>query len=72
LPFPRDVGWWIAPAHRGVAAAEMLDYYELWADQRNATFACMAAMEANPRAGRIYERRGYQKAETHYLKRLAD
>lgn len=70
ISFARDFGWWIDPGHRGIAAAEMLDAFELWADQHNATFACMAAMEANPRAGRIYERRGYQKTETHYLKRL--
>jgi hypothetical protein len=70
ISFARDFGWWIDPGHRGVAAMEMMDAFELWADQRNATFCCMAAMEANPRAGRIYERRGYARTETHYLKRL--
>lgn len=71
ISFARDFGWWIDPDHRGVAASLMLDEFEIWADSRNATFAGMAAMEANPRAGRIYERRGYVKTETHYLKRLA-
>lgn len=73
VSFARDFGWWIDPGHRGVSAAAgaMLEAFELWADSRHATFAGMAAMEANPRAGRIYERRGYFKAETHYLKRLA-
>lgn len=71
ISFARDFGWWIDPNHRGVAASDMLDAFELWADSRNATFAGLAAMEANPRAGRIYERRGYIKTETHYLKRLA-
>lgn len=71
ISFARDFGWWIDPSARGRAAAEMLDAFEVWADSRNATFAGMAAMETNPRAGRIYERRGYVKTETHYLKRLA-
>lgn len=70
ISFARDFGWWIDPGARGRAASQMLDAFELWADSRNATFAGMAAMEANPRAGRIYERRGYVKTETHYLKRL--
>ncbi|WMT90165.1 GNAT family N-acetyltransferase [Pelagibacterium sp. H642] len=70
IAFARDFGWWIDPGHRGRAAGEMLEAFELWAEQRNATFAGMAAMEANPRAGRIYERRGYVKTETHYYKRL--
>ncbi len=70
ISFARDFGWWIDPSARGRAASQMLDAFELWADSRNATFAGMAAMEANPRAGRIYERRGYVKTEIHYLKRL--
>ncbi|GGA63960.1 GNAT family N-acetyltransferase [Pelagibacterium lentulum] len=72
ISFARDFGWWIDPAHRGMAANDMLDAFELWAGQRSATFAGMAAMEANPRAGRLYERRGYLKTETHYYKRLVD
>ena len=71
IRFARDFGWWIDPDARGLASAEMLDAFECWADSRNATFAGMAAMEANPRAGRIYERRGYVKTETHYYKRLS-
>lgn len=72
ISFARDFGWWIDPDHRGLAAIAMLDLFERWASERNATFAGMAAMEANPRAGRIYERRGYVKTETHYYKRLAE
>lgn len=76
VSFARDFGWWIDVDHRGTGAAgtgaaEMLDEFELWADQRNATFVDMAAMEANPRAGRIYERRGYVKTETHFVKHMA-
>jgi len=71
ISFARDFGWWIDPSARGRAATEMLDLFECWADGRNATFAGMAAMEVNARAGRIYERRGYVKTETHYYKRLA-
>jgi len=72
ISFARDFGWWIDPSHRGFAANDMLDRFEQWARQRDATFAGLAAMEANPRAGRLFERRSYVKTETHYLKRLAD
>lgn len=66
-----EVIWWIDPEHRGAAGRAMLDAYEAWATEQGASFVGMAALAAAPRAGVIYERRGYQAAETHYLKPLA-
>jgi GNAT superfamily N-acetyltransferase len=68
--YAAEVVWWIDPAHRGQGAAEMLDAYEAWASEKGCAFASMAALAAAPRAGRIYERRGYVPAEIHYLKPL--
>lgn len=62
--------WWIDPAHRGSAAARMLDAYEKWAVAQGCTFVGMAGMGNDPAVGALYQRRGYRVAETHYLKPL--
>ena len=66
----KETVWWIDPDHRGVAADDMLVAYEAWATGRGATVAGMAALSCAPRAGRLYERRGYAAVETHFLKAL--
>ncbi len=65
-----EVVWWIEPEHRGKAANDMLAAYEAWAKDNGAGFVGMAALEAAPRAGVIYRRRGYVPAETHFIKAL--
>lgn len=68
--FAMETVWWIDPAARGGAAGAMLDAYEAWAKEQGCAFVGMAALATFPRAGAIYERRGYREAETHYLKLL--
>ena len=65
-----EVVWWIEPEHRGKAASAMLAAYEAWAVQQGCAFVGMAALEAAPRAGVIYRRRGYEPVETHFIKAL--
>jgi hypothetical protein len=60
--------WWIDPAHRGRSAIEMLDAYENWAHAKGCSFAGMAGMDDDPVIARLYQRRGYRRAETHFLK----
>lgn len=60
--------WWIDPAHRGRSAFAMLDAYEAWAHGKRCSFAGMAGMGDDPVIAKLYERRGYVKAETHFLK----
>lgn len=72
ISFARDFGLWIDPDARGRAANSMIDMFEAWAAEHNATFSGLAAMEVNARAGRFFERRGYVKTETHYYKPLAE
>jgi GNAT superfamily N-acetyltransferase len=63
--------WWIDPAHRGgTAAPRMLDAYETWAANRGCAFAGMAGMGDDPVVMKLYQRRGYRRAETHCLKAL--
>ena len=66
----KEMAWWIEPAHRGRVAARMLDIYERWAHLRNCRFAGMVGMGEDPEIAKLYRRRGYGGAETHYLKAL--
>lgn len=68
----RETLWWIDPAHRGgTAAPRMLDVYEKWAAAQGCQFVGMAGMGDDPVVAKLYQRRGYRVAETHYLKPLA-
>ena len=71
VKYAAEVVWWIDPKYRGGSASEMLAMYEAWAVERGCAFVSMAALAAAPRAGIIYRRRGYEPAETHFLKPLA-
>jgi hypothetical protein len=66
----RETLWWIEPDHRGLAAVKMLDAYESWARAEGCDYAGMAGMGSDPDVGRLYVRRRYSVAETHYLKAL--
>lgn len=67
--FAQERLWWIDPEHRGgSAAARMLDAYERWAfEQQGCHFVGMAGMGDDPSVARLYERRGYVRAETNFL-----
>jgi hypothetical protein len=62
--------WWIDPKHRGSAAPRMLDAYETWAREQHCAFAGMAGMGEDPDVAKLYVRRGYRVAETHFLKAI--
>lgn len=66
----KETLWWIDPAHRGRGAIKMLNAYEAWADGKGCDFVGMAGMGSDPEVSKLYERRGYRVAETHYLKPL--
>lgn len=67
----RETVWWIEPAYRGRSAIQMIDAYEAWAfNEQGCHFAGMAGMGGDPVVAKLYERRGYRRAETHFLKRL--
>lgn len=68
----KDTAWWIEEGCRGRISIVngMLDAYESWARSRGCTYSGMAGMGKDPKVGRLYERRGYIAAETHYLKKL--
>lgn len=63
----KETVWYISPAGRGSSALRMLDAYEDWARAQGCVTIGMAALATND-VSRIYERKGYSPAETHYLK----
>lgn len=67
----KETLWWIDPSHRGgTAAVRMLDVYETWAKERGCAYAGMAGMGNEPHVAKLYERRKYIHAESHFLKTL--
>lgn len=65
----KETAWYIAPGARGRAAIRMLDAYEAWAREQGCTTIGMASLASND-VSKIYERRGYAPAETHFVKAL--
>lgn len=65
----KETCWYIAPSGRGRSALQMLDAYEAWAREQGCTTIGMASLASND-VSKIYERRGYAPAETHFVKAL--
>lgn len=65
----KETVWYIAPKARGRSALQMLDAYEAWARVQGCVTIGMASLATND-VSRIYERRGYAPAETHFVKSL--
>lgn len=65
----KETVWYIAPKARGRSALQMLDAYEAWAQEQGCTMIGMASLASND-VSKIYDRRGYAAAETHFVKAL--
>lgn len=66
----RETVWWIEPEYRGLAAVRMLAAFEDWAREQDCEFGGMVGMGATPDVAKLYLRRGYRQAETHFLMAL--
>jgi GNAT superfamily N-acetyltransferase len=62
--------FWIDPAYRGRGALLMLNSYEAWACEQGCAFANMVGLGCDPATSGLYERRGYQPVECHFMKPL--
>jgi hypothetical protein len=65
----KETVWFVTPLARGRGAITMLDAYEKWARSVSCVSAGMASLSTND-VSKIYERRGYAAAETHFMKPL--
>lgn len=67
--YAKETVWYVSEAARGRGAFKMLDAYEAWAREQGCTAIGMASLATND-VSKIYERRGYAPAETHFIKPL--
>ena len=65
----KETVWFIAPSARGRSDLAMLDAYEAWAKSIGCVAIGMAALASND-VSKLYIRRGYAPAETHFLKTI--
>lgn len=65
----KETVWFVTTMARGRGAVGMLDAYEDWARSAGCVSAGMASLATND-VSKIYERRGYAAAETHFMKPL--
>lgn len=65
----KETVWYIDPSARGRAALSMLSAYEEWARSKGCVKVGMASLAIND-VSKIYERKGYSKVETHFIKNL--
>jgi GNAT superfamily N-acetyltransferase len=67
-----EIAWWVEPEYRrGLAGTRLLRALESWARQKQLSLVTMVApAESDGDVGRFYQRLGYTKAETKYVKRL--
>lgn len=64
-----EIAWWVEPGSRGNGdGMRMLDTYEEWAAGQGAKIISVASMAALPAVESIYDRRGFVRLETHWVK----
>lgn len=64
-----ELGWWVEPHARGAAGLKLLNAYEEAVTQSGVTLSVMTCPPDNSeRVGQIYERAGYQKMESTYMR----
>lgn len=66
-----EMAWWVEPEFRkGTVGPRLLKAAETWAKQKQLHLVKMVAPADQPQVGAYYERLGYTKVETSYVKRL--
>lgn len=63
----QEIAWWVEPSARGIGLG-MLDEYEQWAKAKGAYAIKVASLAMFPETEKIYERRGYERLETSWVK----
>lgn len=64
-----DIAWFVSKEHRNSSAGfRLLKQYEEWALQCNIKYVGIAYLERVTDLSKVYEKKGYVKAETHYMK----
>lgn len=63
--------WWIDEEMRGIKQANaMIDFYVEWARLSGCVYSFMASLKGGAEVERLYERKGFHLAESHFMKVL--
>jgi RimJ/RimL family protein N-acetyltransferase len=65
----QELAWWVDPAHRGNSLG-MLREYEEWATLRGVSAIEVKSLALFPETERLYERAGYSRLETSWVRWL--
>lgn len=69
-----EMFWYVKPEYRkGIAPLKLLQYYEAWAIEKGAKrimMVCLTLLQNN-RLTKLYDRYGYKKIETHFIKEVS-
>ena len=65
----QELAWWVDPAHRGNSLG-MLREYEEWATLRGVSAIEVKSLAVFPETERLYERAGYSRLETSWVRWL--
>ncbi len=64
-----EIAWFIHKDYRKTSAGfRLMTTYEEWALSQGAKYVNMAYLESIADLSKVYEKKGYVKAETHYMK----
>ncbi|UGA45950.1 GNAT family N-acetyltransferase [Bradyrhizobium quebecense] len=66
----KENAWWIDPAQRGPSAMRLIAAYLAWARAQGCRVAEMSGLGADPAVAVIYQRCGFVRMETSYVKAL--
>jgi hypothetical protein len=65
-----ELAWFVEKEHRGFGAIKLVHAFENWATEEGADAIAMADIEGLTDLQSTYERLGYRKVETTYVKRI--
>lgn len=70
-PMLSEMFWYVDPAARGHDGLRLKATFQKWAKENGIHWLTMVHLdELNSRLGRVYERDGFWKLESHYIKEL--
>lgn len=65
----QELVWWVDPSHRG-NSGDMLSAYEEWAISKGVIAIKLTSLAMFPRTECLYERAGYERLETNWVRWL--
>lgn len=65
-----QIVWYVKPEYRTKYSLKLLDAFELWGTLQGCDYLDVAIPKTNKNLKRVYDKRGYQPLEHHYMKEV--